>query len=403
MLNAQLTTKNAQRNMKTTIFDGSFKTTAFIRRLIQGLMNNGVEVSVIGFNEENPQPIAGVNYQSLGSNQSKLRFIKTSLGLAFQSGSLSKVLSACQMILKGDRSALQAQNLDLVLKQIKPDVVHVQWPTLMVWLDGYFQNPDFKIVLSQRGFHHNIRPYVKPSFKEYLQNYYPKLDGLHSVSKEMSKSCKVFGEPKTGIDQVVYTGLNFDNLKFNPKMNTNSTLKLISVGRAHWIKDYPTAIQACKILKEHGIDFHYTIVGALGDEETLFLVYELGLSEYVTLTGKMPQHKVFDKVQASDIMLLPSIEEGIANVAVEAIALGTPVISTDCGGMQELITHNKEGWIVPTRDPEALAKEVIKFQNLEKQQIKQIIQAARTKVEQQHTEEMMVDGMMELYERVVGV
>lgn len=386
--------------MHIILFDGSFKTTAFIRRLIQGLINNGVEVSVIGFNEENPQPIAGVHYQSLGSNQSKLRFVKTSLSLAFQSGSLTKILTACQLILKGKRKKLQEQNLDIALKQIKPDVVHVQWPTLLVWLDRYFENSDFKILLSQRGFHHNIRPYVNASFAEYLKSYYPKLDGLHSVSKEMSKSCKVFGEPKTGIDQVVYTGLNFDNLKFNPEVKEQATLKIISVGRAHWIKDYPTAIQACKILKEKNIDFHYTIIGALGDEETLFLVHELGLSDHVTLTGKMPQDQVFKEVQNADLMLLPSIEEGIANVAVEAMALGTPVISTDCGGMQELITHNKEGMIVPTRNPQAIAEEVMRFQTLEKEQIKQIIQAARTKVEQQHTEEMMVEGMMNLYNSV---
>lgn len=386
--------------MKTTIFDGSFKTTAFIRRLIQGLVNNGVEVSVIGFNEENPQPISGVNYQSLGSNQSKLRFIKTSLGLAMQSGSLSKVLSACQLILKGDRSALQAQNLDLVLKEIKPDVLHVQWPSLLPWLEKYFQNPDFKIVLSQRGYHTNVRPFIDANNFEYLQKCYPQLDGLHSVSKAISKVGQQIGIPQTKIDQVVYTGLDLEKFQFNSSVNKSSCLHLISIGRSHWKKDYPTAIQACTILKEYGIDFHYTIVGALGDEETLFLVHELGLSEHVTLTGKMPQHKVFDEVQASDIMLLPSIEEGIANVAVEAMALGTPVISTDCGGMQELITHNKEGWIVPTRDPEALAKEVIKFQNLEAEKIKSVVEAARTKVEQQHTEEMMVDGMMNLYNSV---
>lgn len=223
---------------------------------------------------------------------------------------------------------------------------------------------------------------------------------VYIQSLKRCPTCKVFGEPKTGIDQVVYTGLNFDNLKFNPEVKEQATLKIISVGRAHWIKDYPTAIQACKILKEKNIDFHYTIIGALGDEETLFLVHELGLSDHVTLTGKMPQDQVFKEVQNADLMLLPSIEEGIANVAVEAMALGTPVISTDCGGMQELITHNKEGMIVPTRNPQAIAEEVMRFQTLEKEQIKQIIQAARTKVEQQHTEEMMVEGMMNLYNSV---
>lgn len=386
--------------MHIILFDGSFKTTTFINRLIQGLVNNGVEVSVIGFNEENPQPIPGVNYQSLGSNQSKLRFIKTSLSLAFQSKSLAKVLTAFQLILKGKRSALQAQNLDLVLKHIKPDVVHVQWPSLLPWLEKYFQNPNFKVVLSQRGFQTNIKPFIDQSNFKYLQKYYPQIDGLHSVSKAISEVGQQIAVPKTKIDQVVYTGLNLDKFDFKLSISSSKPLRLISIGRSHWKKDYPTAIKACKILKDNHIDFHYTIIGASGDEETLFLVHELGLSDHVTLTGKMSQDQVFQEVQKSDLMLLPSIEEGIANVAVEAMALGTPVISTDCGGMQELIIHNKEGWIVPTRNPQAIAEEVMRFQTLEKEQLKQIIQAARTKVEQQHTEEKMVEGMMNLYNSV---
>jgi len=115
----------------------------------------------------------------------------------------------------------------------------------------------------------------------------------------------------------------------------------------------------------------------------------------------MPQEEVFEKVYHADVMLLPSIEEGIANVAVEAMALGCPVISTNCGGMEELITHNKEGWIVPIRDSEALTMQIIKFMNLDAEQIKNITIKARQKVEQQHNEEKMIKDMMNLYATVL--
>ncbi len=400
--NTERETNNEQRTMKITIFDGSFKTTAFIRRLMQGLVKNGVQVSVIGFNEENPNPVPGVNYRSLGSNQNKLSFIKTSLSLALRSRSLSKVITTLKLLIKGKRKVLQQQNLDLVLKQLQPDIVHLQWPSLLPWMKSYYNNSAFKIILSQRGFHNNIRPFVNASFKGKLTTYYPKLDGLHSVSKAMQKTGEKFGKPQTGINRVVYTGLNLENLKFNLSAKTNNKLELLSVGRGHWIKDYPTAIKACALLKKQEVDFHYTIIGAKGDEESLFLIHELGLENHISLTGKLPQQEVFKKMQKSDLFLLPSIEEGIANVAVEAMALGTLVISTDCGGMQELITHNKESWIVPTRDPEAIAEEVMRFQTLEAGQVKSIIQAARTKVAQQHTEEMMLNNMIKLYNSVLN-
>jgi colanic acid/amylovoran biosynthesis glycosyltransferase len=121
----------------------------------------------------------------------------------------------------------------------------------------------------------------------------------------------------------------------------------------------------------------------------------------VILTSKLPQDKVFEMMKVSDLFLLSSIEEGIANVAVEAMALGTPVISTDCGGMEELITHGKEGWIVPVRDAEVMAEQILSITNLEVDEIRNIKMAARLKVEAQHNEEQMVVGMLSLYNNVV--
>ncbi len=389
--------------MKITIFDGSFKTTAFIRRLMQGLVKAGLQVSVIGFNEENPNPVSGVTYVSLGSNQNKTRFIKTSLRLALRTGSLLRIATTLKLLTKGKRKVLQKQNLDLVLNNLQPDIVHLQWTSLLPRMEPYFESRSFKIVLSQRGFHTNVRPFVDAQNFEYLQRWYPQLDGIHSVSKAISRVGQKIGVPKTKIDHVVYTGLNLENFPFHPEIAKNKELQLLSVGRPHWKKDYPTAIKACAILKEKNIAFHYTIVGGQGDEESLFLMHELGLENHITLTGKLPQKEVFRRMKAADLFLLPSIEEGIANVAVEAMALGTPVVSTNCGGMEELITHNQEGWIVPTRDEKALAAAVQNFIVLKETEIKAVIQVTREKVEKQHQEAKMVSDMIKLYEAVMKV
>ncbi|MDT0295769.1 glycosyltransferase family 4 protein [Mesonia ostreae] len=389
--------------MKIIIFDGTFSSTAFIRRLMQGLVKSGLQISVIGFNEANPSPVVGVNYVSLGSNQSKIGLLRTSLTLALKEGKPASWIKVLSNILSGDRISLQKQNLDLVLKKLQPDIIHLQWPSLLPWMQPYFQNRDFKIVLSQRGFHTNVRPFIDPVNFKYLHETYPQLDGLHSVSKAISKVGRKIGTPLHGLDRVVYTGLDLEKMGFKTKVNMKSCLQLISVGRPHWKKDYPTAIKACASLKQEDLDFHYTIVGGEGDEESLFLIHELGLSEHITLTGKLPQTEVFQKIQEADVMLLPSIEEGIANVAVEAMALGTLVISTNCGGMEELIANEKEGWIVPTRDFKAMAKAILNFTYLNSDEIHTLSWAARKKVEQQHTEVKMVNDMLGLYQKVLNV
>ncbi|HIB37502.1 glycosyltransferase family 4 protein [Mesonia sp.] len=381
--------------LKIVIFDGSFETTAFIRRLMKGLTKDH-QVFVIGFNENLKNQVERVRYVKLGSNQHKLSFIKTSVNAQGLSLTLLKNL------IKGKRKKIQKKNLDKVLNDIQPDVIHAQWPSVLSWLEPYLQNQKYPVILSQRGYHTNVRPFVKKENYQYLQNLYPQLSGLHSVSQAIAKAGQKIGMPKTRIDKVVYTGLNLDDFTFDKNFKKQSKIEIISVGRPHWKKGYSYAIRACDILNKQNLDFHYTIVGGNEDEELLYLIREFNLERKVTLTGKLPQDQVFDLVRESSLFLLPSLEEGIANVAVESMALGTPVISTDCGGMEELIENNVNGFLISTRSEAKIATAVIKFSKLEESQIQQTSINARKKVEENFTESNMVKDMLALYQTVIS-
>ena len=80
----------------------------------------------------------------------------------------------------------------------------------------------------------------------------------------------------------------------------------------------------------------------------------------------MSHEETISQLSNSDLLLLPSIEEGISNAVLEAMILGVPVISTNCGGMVEVITNNKNGFIVPVRDPDSIAETIQNFINLNK-------------------------------------
>jgi colanic acid/amylovoran biosynthesis glycosyltransferase len=259
---------------------------------------------------------------------------------------------------------------------------------------------NYKFVLSQRGYQTNVRPFVNAENNSYLQEMLPKFDGFHSVSQAISRvGDQIYDHPKK-IDQVVYTGIDLSKFEYQPQVVKNEILHIISVGRPHWIKGYEYALKACFMLDKQGLDFKYTIVGAEGDEELLFLIDDLGLQDKVELTSKLPQANVFELMKGSDLFLLPSLEEGVANVAVEAMALGTPVISTDCGGMQELIESGKEGWIVPIYDVDAMAGAVSAFAKSSTEEIHGIKKTARKKVGLQHNEKKMVADMNLLYRKV---
>lgn len=387
------------RKLKIIIFDGSFKTTPFINRLAKGLVLNH-QVYILGFNEKISQPIAGITYVSLGSNQSKLKFTVTTLSKLLQSKKFNLLFPTLRKLIQGKRQELQQQNLDLALKNISPDIIHLQWPSVIPWFEEVLLKQEIPVILSQRGFHNNVRPFVDEANFEYLKKWYPKMAGFHSVSKAIaSNGNKIWTSPKK-IDKVIYTGLPLQDILFTGKYMRSTPLMLLSVGRTHWKKGYDYALHTCKQIKEKNIPFRYIIIGGAGDEELQFLVADLGLEDCVFLENRKSQKEVFKLMAEAALLLMPSLEEGIPNVVVEAMAIGLPVISTDCGGVPELIEEGVNGWMVPTRDSEAMAVAIVSFADLSIEEILKLRFAAREKVEKQHNEAQMVLGMEELYYEV---
>ena len=82
---------------------------------------------------------------------------------------------------------------------------------------------------------------------------------------------------------------------------------------------------------------------------------ELGLSAQIRLVGARPNTELLDWFSAADVSLLVSSREGWANVLLESMACGTPVIATNVGGSAEVIGTSGAGWLVRERNPAAVA------------------------------------------------
>jgi starch synthase len=79
-------------------------------------------------------------------------------------------------------------------------------------------------------------------------------------------------------------------------------------------------------------------------------------SENVVFTGALPQAQLAKKMSASHLLVLPSIEEGLALVQGQAMACGCPVLATTATGAEDLFTDGQQGFIVPDRDVDALTQ-----------------------------------------------
>ncbi len=237
-----------------------------------------------------------------------------------------------------------------IIMQNKPDIVHFSYSGIAVQFKDLIPhiNKDAKTMASCRGTGEKLKPIIEIGRKGKLCNTLNIVDAIHCVSNDM----------KNVIQQL---GVNNPNILVNPpaissklfcfkkrQLKTEDELfNIVTVGRLSFEKGYNYALHACKLLKNSGFKFKYHILGDGPDKCILqYIINDLGLLNDVELYGKVNGDKVNQILQQSDIFLLPSIYEGISNAALEAMASGVPIISTDAGGMEEVIEDGVNGRIV---------------------------------------------------------
>ncbi|MDR2849402.1 MAG: glycosyltransferase [Verrucomicrobiota bacterium] len=127
-------------------------------------------------------------------------------------------------------------------------------------------------------------------------------------------------------------------------------------------KGLDTLLQACSLLVQRGVVFTCVIAGEGPLRDALSaLTAKLGLTHTVYFEGWMSQEETRSRMMDASVLALPSRRmkngdrDGIANILLEAMALGTPVVTTAAGAAAEIIADHRNGLLVPPDDPAALA------------------------------------------------
>ncbi len=158
-----------------------------------------------------------------------------------------------------------------------------------------------------------------------------------------------------------YHGVDLDALPAD-KSEPQSPPLILSVGRLRAKKGFDTLIAACALLARAGRSFGCEIIG-YGPEEAALRrqIEEAGLARHVRLRGKLPHEDVIASMRRARVFALPcrvlddGDRDGIPNVILEAMAVRTPVVSTQVSGVPEVVTENENGLLVEPDDPHALA------------------------------------------------
>jgi len=188
-------------------------------------------------------------------------------------------------------------------------------------------------------------------------------DQVVGVSEGVSASVERLAGPRCNI-QTIYNPVDIeaiDKLSHVP-LDTEMPLAdgkvILAVGRLSVQKDYPTLIRAFATVRQR-IAAKLIILGEGPERAGLEqLVHSLGLSDDVSMPGFA--QNPFAYMRRADLFVLSSRWEGLPNTLIQAMACGTPVVSTDCAsGPAEILENGKWGKLVPVGDHEALAKTML--------------------------------------------
>jgi len=260
--------------------------------------------------------------------------------------------------LKGFALARKAlPRLVSLLRTLRPDAVlsTMTGTNLLVVLACMRARIRTRLVLREASSLVNTRSALKRQAMRWL---YRCADGLVAVSAGVAQDLRALGLSNDRI-HVIRNPVDVERLRRLavaglPAALHDKTPYVVSLGRLTEAKDFPTLLQAYATSALRGS--HYLVIVGEGEQRANLenLVGHLGLEDRVLLTGAMDNpHRVLARAA---MHVMASRWEGYPNVLLEALALGVPVVSTDCPhGPREILDDGRYGHLVPVGDAAALA------------------------------------------------
>lgn len=230
--------------------------------------------------------------------------------------------------------------------------------------DGRSLTSDIKIVTTLHGTDITLVG-LEPSFEPLMKFSIESSDVVTAVSRYLrDETIGNYGVSKeidvipNFIDTEVFRPVDAKNLR--RLLAPNGEKLLIHISNFREVKRVKDAIRALKIILDAGVKAKFLLVGDGPDRgECQALARDLGIWQQTRFLGK--QSELASILSASDVFLIPSGNESFGLSALEAMACGVPVISSDVGGLPELNVDGKTGFVVKVGDVEALAERTLQI------------------------------------------
>ena len=220
-------------------------------------------------------------------------------------------------------------------------------PVRMAWyltladaikIDGQLSRWKFKLLRWRKQQLYRLATHVLP-------NSAAGSDDAQEVFSVPARKCKV-----------LYLSLPNPQHGLNGQPRDRDPHRAVCVGRLHPTKGQDVLLQSIGLLKD---EFPQVTFEFVGDgpclQQCRELAAELKIADRCDFAGRMPHEQVLERMGTAAVSVVPSRSECFGLVNIESLAMGTPVVASDVGGIGEVVQDGQQGYLVPPDDPQALA------------------------------------------------
>lgn len=287
----------------------------------------------------------------------------------------------------------------------KVSILHAHHGQLGVLMLPFKKKTKLPLVTSIRGVDATLAN-QPVGYLENMKKLFKEGERFFPVCQYLGQRIADWGCPQEKI-RVLYGGVDLDQFIYR-KPKIDGTQNILAVGRLVEKKGHHILMKAFSKIKYKYPKATLTIIGrGPMESELISLANKLELGDSFHLLNHLPKEKVREKMHNASLFCAASITsskgdvEGIPNVLKEAMATGVPVISTTHAGIPELITHNKEGFLVNENDVYELAA-ALDYMLTYTKKWKDYSIAARKKVELQFDQKKQLVQQANYYKELLG-
>jgi len=210
--------------------------------------------------------------------------------------------------------------------------------------------------------------------------------------------------------KIIFIPNGIDTNRFYPSYETGRNLRhnlglndefvWLAVGRFEEAKDYPTMVQAFRLILQ---EYENTILLIAGQgslkKEIEQYAKQLHIREKIIFLGV--RKDIPELMNVADAYVMSSAWEGLPMVLLEAAATGLPIVATNVGGNGEVVLDGESGFLVPPQNSKALAESMLKLMSLEPDERRKMGERGRKHIEENYSLDRVIEQWEILYKKLL--